>query len=105
MALGGFDKRVIASAKLAYVEKYKFAYSADISLIKDALYSEVEVSDIVEGIVCINHRGSKYNVEIRDYIPPAQPKVEVQGAAAEKAAEAERAQNKWVSIWDAAAKR
>ena len=106
MALGGFDKKVVATAKLAFVEKYGFAYSADIALIKDNLSAEVEVEDLGGGTVCVNHRGCKYNVELRDYIPPANnPAVQLQSnenvATAKVQASPER-NNKWVSVWDAA---
>jgi hypothetical protein len=102
MALGGFDKKVVASAKLAFVEKYGFAYSSDIALIQDNLSAEINVEDIGEGMVCINHRGCKYNIEIRDYIPPAnKPSVEVKENTGNVPSDPERT-NKWVSVWDAA---
>ncbi len=100
MALGGFDKKVVASAKLAFVEKYGFAYSSDIALIQDSLRNEIDVENLGDGMVCINHRGCKYNIAIRDYIPPANnPSVEVEQAG-NVPSDPERA-NKWVSVWDA----
>jgi hypothetical protein len=104
---GGYDKKLIASAKLVSMEKYGYAYSEDLDLVQGALSNEVEVEGLEGGRARVTYNGKPFEVTVRGHMPgkktaptTIQEKTEEQHQRMKKIAEGERPG--WVSVWDAA---
>ena len=91
MAKGLFDNKLIASAKLSFMEKYGFTYNVDLGIIEKYM-DNVIVEHIGEGKVKIIEDGRSFEVFVRDYQAPIKDKGKIEGHKDRK--------GKWISIWD-----
>jgi len=81
------------------MEKYGWAYAADVNLVKEALCDELEIFDEGNGTVRIRNCLGEYSVKIRDWEPPA-PKMEQVAEATAVIQTAPQHREPYVSIWN-----
>ena len=113
MKWGRFEKKMIASAKLASLEKYGFTYNEDLDMIEECMYPEVRVEHLDnEGhikVICSN--GRQYEAYVKNYIPKrslCQPKansgeiIDAEAVVVPRYGSAgdEDRRGKYVSVWD-----
>ncbi|MCD6414171.1 MAG: hypothetical protein J7L23_00905 [Candidatus Diapherotrites archaeon] len=96
MGIGRFEKRLIASAKLASMEKYGYCYSEDLAVVKEYLRDEVEIEESEGNRVTVTRNGISFEIDVRGMVPK---KTEVASWAIQPA---EERRGKWVSVFDPA---
>lgn len=94
MSLGSFETRLVASAKLTSMEKYGWAYTEDLEVVRSMLAEEVTVVDDGSGIVKIQNALGEFTVQIRDYQKKT-PEMESRNIPP-----APEREGKFISVWD-----
>ena len=93
MSYGQFENRVIASAKLGYMEKYGVCNQEDICLVQESLGDELDIMDNGDGTFKVRTFSGEFVVKVRNYQPPRQVATE---AVAVKPSEPQE----YVSVFD-----
>ena len=97
MGLGRFGKRLIASAKLASMEKYGYGYAEDLAVIEEFLSDEVLCEHLEDNRVRFTRNGHSFEVEIRGKVPGM-----LNYKRRYTIEPCEERKGKWVSIFDPA---